>query len=270
MELPVLLTCETRKPRPNRTKRMLQSARRVGWNTSLVSLKTPKQLPVYTHRVCVRMYAEALRSFPRDQLVVLSDASDVLVVRGPHDFADAWRKVGGGRLLASAQPLCGGVFEPLAANKHLFRNCAVLGAYWTATLPPGEPLPARRFVSSGLLAGTVRALLDWTDLMIASGDTDDQVSLALYANQYPDRVALDVNADVLHTTVFAGTKSDRWQRLDAPTFADVLGIGSFFLHFPGPSQPQHAVYESVAAAIDRGPDPRTFSNLSAGAPKWEP
>jgi len=246
-------------PVPPRSARMVHTARRVGWDVRMLGLAVPQ---AFNFQLRMRMYADTLRSERRDRLVVLSDANDVLVLRSPAAFADAFAKTArDARLLASMELICFGRFsEP--PNGVGEGNCVVLKEYWDAR---GGTRPPRQFVNAGLVAGAAGDLLDWLEWSLARDEYDDQMALARYMNAHPDRVAADVDADVLHSSVFAvtsGLSAPRHQCHDAPTYADTLGCGAFFLHIPGTSPTQAALYDMVAATLERGPKPAAFRAMS--------
>lgn len=68
-------------------------------------------------------------------------------------------------------------------------------------------------------------------------------------NKFPDKVAADIHASVLHTSgygVNGGTYTkNQWE--DSPSFAELTGKKSFFLHIPGinGSKGQMKIYNMV-------------------------
>jgi hypothetical protein len=73
-------------------------------------------------------------------------------------------------------------------------------------------------------------------------------------NMFPEKIAADVNAELLHTSGFAincGTLNLKVQIQDSPTLGELLGAGAFFLHIPGHeiSKGQKFLYDTVVKML---------------------
>ena len=107
--------------------------------------------------------------------------------------------------------------------------------------------------------------------------TDDQKALGAYMNEYPDRVAADIDAKVLHTTssgVNGGFYTNE-QISDSISLLELLGRKNFFLHIPGLnfSHGQKINYDMVKTLINNNFSQRlitdTYSNYPIEKLKWE-
>jgi hypothetical protein len=224
------------------------SAERVGWSGILLGGGMPGGFD-FTKRM--RLYAAALRELGEawnETVVVLSDARDVLVLRSPEAFAAAFRDVSRGRpMLVSMELFCGGVLE-VGDDVVRIANCTPLHRYWRSNAP--RTAPHRRFVNCGLVSGTRSALLRWLEWSLRSELAyDDQLALGAYMNAFPHEVAADVDAQVLHTSVFGVVSAlgGEAQVRDAPSLAALLGLGPFFLHLSGTARQQRLLYRAVRA-----------------------
>jgi hypothetical protein len=109
--------------------------------------------------------------------------------------------------------------------------------------------------------------------MTVNKTSNDQSAFGDYINEYPDRVACDVDASVLHSSVFgvnAGIQNIHIQKRDSPTFAELFGRGAFFLHIPGlTAKGQRVVYEQVCAILGHGLSEKLLRDPYGYAePKW--
>lgn len=65
-----------------------------------------------------------------------------------------------------------------------------------------DPIPLRRYVNNGLVAGKVKNLLKFYSYLVDNDFKDDELGLANYVNVYPERVFVDYNAKILNTSGF--------------------------------------------------------------------
>ena len=220
----------------------------------------------------MRAYRKELDALTEDQIVVLSDARDVVCVRSPKAFIDGFHSFKKD-IVVSMEITCGGRID--VPDKDLYadppvRNCRPLMDYWK--YHNVTKLPNRRFVNNGLVAGTVKALkiqLDW--VLVRFGD--DQVGMGYYINEFPDCVGLDIDAELLHTSNFglnAGVLYIHNQKHDSPTLSEMFGRGAFFLHFSGfVNKGQTILYNTVKSLIDMGTcDELLRRPYGCSEPKW--
>ena len=214
-------------------------------------------------------YRTAVATLPPATLVILSDARDVVCVRGPKAFTKAFCSFGKD-LLLSTELFCGGRLD--VPSDFNYVQCIPLTSYWHhyGILT----IPARKFVNSGLIAGKAMDVLAFLDWSIEGKFTDDQYALCNYVNRFPAKIALDTGAAVLHTTTFgvnAGIQSIHIQKNDSPTFAELFGRGAFFLHIPGmKNKGQKVLYDSIVQTLRNGIGDATLREPYGYAePEWD-
>lgn len=199
-----------------------------------------------------RAYKAALDSMYDDQVVVISDARDVICMRSPRAFMEAFAEFGTD-IVASSELFCEGREDP-DERPEVHTQCMPLRAYWKHR--GFETPPDRQFINAGLLCGKAKALRAFYAWALEKGFVDDQLALGSYALAYPDRILCDHEAKLLHTTNFgvnAGIQSIKKQARDSPSFAEMYGRGAFFLHIPGcVNKGQKEVYESVKRLVQSG------------------
>lgn len=198
----------------------------------------------------IEYFHEHLKTLNPDRLVVLSDARDVFCVRSPKHFEKAFNSFGK-PILVSLEIFCQGYPDDRAVlDTTKIWQCVPLNHYWSQQIKKSAH---RKYVNSGLIAGKVKDLLIYFDWVSKSGWKDDQASLGDYMNKFPDRVAGDIEANVLHTSTFGATYSaaskKQWE--DSPSLAELCGRRGFFLHIPGlsGSPGQSKTYNLVKSLI---------------------
>jgi hypothetical protein len=217
----------------------------------------------------MRAYRDFLCTLDDEQLVVLSDARDVVCVRGPKAFLKGFKSFKKD-MVVSMELLCGGKLNP--PENFTTIQCAQLTAYWAHHKIAS--LPNRKFVNNGLTTGRAKALKECLTWIIDNNYTDDQFGIGNYMNAFPDRVAADINADILHTTNFGvngGIRSIHIQKHDSPTFAELFGRGAFFLHIAGiGGKGQNVVYNFVCTMLDAGScDSLLRDSYGYSEPEWD-
>jgi hypothetical protein len=242
---PLLVTYDN-APNDN-TRYFIKTLETQGWSYKLIGVG--EKWGSWPTRM--RAYRDFLCTLDDEQLVVLSDARDVVCVRGPKAFVKGFNTFKKD-MVVSMELLCGGKLNP----PEIFNcvQCIPLTAYWRHHKV--DPLPCRKFVNNGLVSGRAKALKACLNWIIDNNYVDDQLGLGAYMNAFPDRVAADVNADILHTTNFgvnAGIQSIHVQKHDSPTFAELFGRGAFFIHISGlGGKGQLVMYKFVCTMIDTG------------------
>lgn len=186
----------------------------------------------------IRAYRAACDTLPDDQVVIFSDARDVVCVRPPRAFLDAYTYMNA-EIVVSAEVFCD--FQTSVSDDYVGKVCVSLAPYYRKRgIEPG----LRPFVNSGLIAGTVGALRTMWQWILDKGHTDDQIGVGMYMNAHPEKVRIDSDALLLHTSTFgigAGIYMIHTQKHDSPTFAELHGCAAFFLHIPG-SDPEKALH----------------------------
>lgn len=262
MSQPILITMDTA---PNEDGlRFLKTLRTNGWKYRLIGTDT--DWVNFLHRAAIYLKELVqIESKDPNRICVVADCRDVLCVRSPKSFNEAFNEFGKG-IVTSAEILCGGY--PVK-RPELRGNCEDSTPYWNANGVFGDDIPYRKYVNAGLISGRASDLVKMYDWMVKKGlelsMSDDQVLMGMYINQHPDKVALDVNAEMLHSSTFGasiGYMSD-FQQYDSPTIAQLLGRQSFFLHLPGAGQKSGngLIYEMVSKLIDDGYHSKSLLDL---------
>jgi len=254
MQPPIVITMDT-KP-DEYSFRFLKTLVKNNWSFRLIGSDT--EWKSFLERVI--LYRKELQSIAPDRLCIISDCRDVLCLRSSKSFADAFARFNT-NILVSAELLCGGYTDPKFRGHDLTKyNCEPLYDYWKAKGYEANNLPLRKYVNAGLVAGFAKDLIQMYDWMISKGieigENDDQVLMGMYLNAAPEKVVVDIEAKLLHTSTFACTGGylNKNQAADSPTIAQVLGHSSFFLHLPSISAKKgnYVVYNMLATLIDAG------------------
>jgi len=195
-------------------------------------------------------YYEVLKTLPPNKIVVLSDARDVYCCRTSKSFIEAFNTFHEKNIICSELFLLGKLnWSDEEINKTDLWQGVPVTNYWNYHKITN--LPFRKYVNAGLIAGKVSNLLEqimWQlEFCINNKKTDDQLALTHYINTFPEKVVLDYDASILHTSTFgvnAGIQNVHIQKIDSPSFAEFYGRSAFFLHIPGTSNKgQKEIYE---------------------------
>ena len=238
MDTPLLLTYDN-APTEN-TLFFIETVKQNKWNYKLIG--EGEKWEGFKNKM--NGYLRTVNELPDMQLVVLSDARDVVCLRPPNYFKDGFLSFGG-RVLVSMELFCEGHMDEDKVSKKF--QCIPLTQYWNYNNPSR---PNRKFVNSGLIAGYAKDIRHIWNWIIENNYKDDQLGLCNYMNTFPERVVADVHADMLHTSglgINCGTINLKIQNADTPTLGELLGTGAFFLHIPGHaiSKGQKFMYDTV-------------------------
>lgn len=186
-----------------------------------------------------------------DKVIVISDTRDVVCCRTSKQFIQGFKSKQKD-FIVSMELFCFNKFE---ANEPR-GNCVPLTQYWNVNKRDIRPL--RKFVNSGLLCGKVSALKRFYTWVLEKGETNDQLALGKFMNVFPELVYADIDAELLHSSlsgINGGVLLLAQQKQDSPTFAELFGRGSFFLHIPGQTNEttgQNAIYKYIKTMLDAG------------------
>ena len=263
MDQPLVVTYDN-KPTEN-TKFFLQTLENNKWNYKLIGEGETWQ--GFTSKL--NGYANFIKTLDPTQLIIVSDARDVVCLRGPKAFKKGFESFNKD-LVVSMETTCCGLFTPKPESKCV--QCVHLTEYWKYNSVTN--LPDRKYVNSGLVAGKAAAVLDWLEWSITNKYNDDQYALGSYINAFPQKIGADVHAILLHTSTFginAGIQSIHIQKNDSPTFAELFGRGAFFLHISGVGGlGQGCIYEYVKLMLTAGANNDRISRLyKYNEPDWD-
>ena len=247
MTSPIILTYDN-CPTDN-TRLFLKTLETNGWNYKLIG--EGEQWKGFITRVAA--YNNFLKTLDPTTVVVLSDARDVFCVRGPKAFLEGWRTFKKD-MVVSMELFCDATMDK--PDDYIGVQGVSIAKYWS--YHNIKPLPSRKFVNAGLVAGKAGELCRWLQWTLDNKYENDQPALGTYMNLYPERIAADSDAILLHTSTF-GTNAGMFnnihsQKHDSPTLAELFGRGAFFIHIPGinVSKGQAVVYDTVRGIIESG------------------
>jgi hypothetical protein len=217
-------------------------------------------------------YLNMLKTLPSEKVVVLTDARDVICCRSPHAFMDAFTSFSRD-LVVCGELMCENRFD--RPDDYIGTiQCHPIANYWK--YHGISPRPKRKYVNNGLVVGRVWKLIELLKFGLDNAYTDDQYALGSYVNSHPQRVAVDTEMELFHTScfgAFAGMMDVRLQKDDSPTLAELFGRSVFFLHIPGMTgiQGSRVVYTIVKSLVQIGvSDPMLRTGYQLKEPGWVP
>lgn len=193
----------------------------------------------------IKGYLMFLNTLPNNKIVILSDARDVFCCRSPIGFIEGFNHLTNNdndKILVSTEMFLlrhmnwteEEINKKKAEDPNYFFQGIPINNYWA--YHKIDTLPFRKYVNSGLISGKVSKLKELFKWILDNNYTDDQLGVSEYTNNFPNLVHLDTNAELLHTSGFGvngGAYNIHIQKLDAPSFSELFGCSSFFLHIPG-------------------------------------
>ena len=195
-------------------------------------------------------------NLPDDKIVILSDARDVFCLKKPNFFIGQIKDIVEDKIIISSEMFLHGqmnwseeqVSKAISKDPEHFWQGVPLNEYWK--FHEKNPIPVRKYLNAGLIVGKTKNLKIALKWIIDNNFNDDQLGFYNYTNKFPDLVYLDYEANILHTsTSFVnGSLYDyNIQKLDTPTFHELLGFSNYFLHIPGinGSKGQKYIYDTV-------------------------
>lgn len=208
-------------------------------------------------------YYNSLQQLPDDKIVVLTDSRDVFACRTPSSFINAISHIiNDNKIIASTELFLIGhihwseeeIEQKIKQNSEYFWQGMPLTNYWKYNNISDNNLPNKKYMNAGLIIGKVCDLKLAYKWIIQNNYSDDQLGFSNYINSFPEKIYLDVDAKYLHTTtmgVNGGCYITQYQRNDSITFAELLGMGAYFIHIPGIniSKGQNIIYNAVAQII---------------------
>jgi len=162
----------------------------------------------------MKAYKDYLETLPSDEVVVLSDAYDVLCLRSSQEFLSTFSKF--------QKPIV------IGAETQCDLNCHAPTHYWEQCDIKGD----RKYVNGGLMCGKARHLCDMWKWCLEKKFEDDQVGLGHYTDTFPDLVGLDVDSNLFFNDHRAITP----YQFDSNTYAlnyQNKVLTPFFIHFHG-------------------------------------
>ncbi|MCC4242778.1 glycosyltransferase domain-containing protein [Stappia indica] len=176
--------------------------------------------PYPGHLAAMRMLRAHLARLPADELVVYTDAFDVVLIRDPEELAARYR--------AFASPIVLST-EPGFTWK-LPRRLAASRAY----PPAGGKSGMYRYLNSGGYVGTAGALAAMLgELDYASAVDCDQSLINKWFMENPGRAALDYDQEIFASSACQSGLERKLYRFDSTHLTNTRTGGKpFFFHFP--------------------------------------
>lgn len=261
---PVLISYENETGQEN-SEFFFETARRNGWEVRQVGVGM--KWDNFGQRT--KTYRDVCASYDKDRILMLSDARDVFCVRNNKAFAKAFQYFQK-PILVSAEIFCDGRYT--VDDNFVGKQSASLSKYFKENIMMPN---LRKFANAGLIAGYAAALHEMYSWMIDNGYTgnNDQLGVAMYMNTFPQKVALDTDAIVLHSSTYGvegGVYHIHQQKQDSPTFAELFGCGAFFLHIPGLKlKGQQFIYDCVKRHLENHPSNEMLLFYGKPEPAWD-
>jgi len=202
-------------------------------------------------------YYNFLETLPENKVVVLSDARDVFCLRDSVLFMEKINNIIDTKIIISAETFLLGhmnwtkeqMEKEISKDPNFFYQGVPLDKYWLYYNKTNE-IPFRKYVNSGLIVSRVKNLKTALKWILDNNYVDDQLGFANYANHFPQLMFLDYDANILHTStgfVNGCLYNHDIQMKDAPTFTELFGMSSYFLHIPGHviSKGQKYIYDVI-------------------------
>ena len=258
MSNPIVITYDTN---PNECSyRFMSTLVNQKWDFKLIG--TNKVWKSFLHRaIDYRDELINIHKINSNQLCVISDCRDVLCVRIPNKFNDIFESFNT-KIVVSGEMLCAGYTDHRQVDKETLNksNCTPIEGFWKSKGYELNNLPKRKYANAGLLCGYVSDLIEMYSWIIETGVKngiyDDQILLGKYLNIYPEKIEVDIDAILLHTSVFGPSAGymGKYQKYDSPSFAEILGRDAFFIHIPGYSigKGNKMIYDMISLLIDNG------------------
>lgn len=248
---PLVLSYET-DPTNIHSSMFIHSLEKYGWDYKMIGQNTVWK----GFQDKIIGYYNELTLLPDDKIVILSDARDVFCLRKPTFFIDKISSIIDKQIIISAEMFLRGhmnwspqqINNVISKDSTYFYQGIPLDHYWSYYNIQNKP--NRKYVNSGLIIGKACYLKKALQWIMDHSIKDDQLGFSMYANTFPELVYLDYDAKYVHSSggfVSGGCYNHSIQLTDAPSFVELLGMSSYFLHIPGieASKGQKQMYSMI-------------------------
>ncbi len=155
----------------------------------------------------------------QNEIIVLSDAYDVLCIRNGNDFQEVYNQYANKKIIIGAEKGCAMV------------NCFPPEQYWFENnIDKNE---ARRFVNNGLIAGPANKLAAMWTWAIENEFKDDQFAVGNYTDQFPQEIFLDKDILFFFNDENATSEYELNEKDNSITIENKIVKFPFFIHFHG-------------------------------------
>lgn len=207
-----------------------------------------------------KKYCQELKN--QDEIIVLSDAYDVLCLRSSIDFLSLYNQYAQNKIIIGAEIGC----HP--------GNCVAPNEWWNENnlnvdfkhIKKGGGIISEegpRFVNGGLIAGPAKKLSIMWEWALNEKFSDDQIALGNYTNQFPQEIFLDVDSNFFFNDYNATAKyilnednsiSDDDGKMKTP----------FFIHFHGLTIGNFIPFNNQKTLFDVGKNYKTVGKKLNG------
>jgi GR25 family glycosyltransferase involved in LPS biosynthesis len=207
-------------------------------------------------------YYNELQKLTDDKIVVLSDSRDVFCLKNSEFFISSVKNIIDKQIIISSEMFLRGhmdwsdkqISNAISTHSDFFWQGVPLDNYWVFCNKQNN-LPLRKYLNSGLIVGKVHLLKDAFKWIIENSFSDDQLGFCKFTNKFPELVYLDYDAQFLHTStgfVNGSLYNHTIQVNDLPSFVELFGLSSYFLHIPGlkHSKGQEYIYNTIYKLFD--------------------
>lgn len=166
-----------------------------------------------------KAYIEYLSQLPKDEIVVLCDAFDVLCIRDNDGFLSQFKSLN--------RPIV------IGAENFCLGNCVPPIQWWDYEKDVVSYETEFKYVNGGLIAGESHALQTMYQWGLDQKISDDQMALGQYANKFPENVWIDIQQVLFFNDTNATCKYVFNQHNYSIKLNDNRIIKPFLIHFPG-------------------------------------
>lgn len=209
------------------TRRFIETLDNNNWNYTI--LGEGEEWKGFNYRM--ETYKNYLKTLDPNKIVIMSDAHDVYCLKKPNMFINEFKTLNKD-IIVGLEIFAEG--SPLYYEKKDYFQVIWLGPYFKHNNINYNKLN-KKFVNAGLIFGYAKNIIEFYEWALNNNYTDDQKALGKFMNTYPDKVGIDLNNDMIHTTtafVNAGIESIN-QFKDSPNLNELIGQSSYFIHIPG-------------------------------------
>ncbi len=171
-------------------------------------------------RYRMQVYEKACSARNPEDILILTDADDVICVKDPDGVVDKFRAFGT-PVVVGAESLC------------VVGYCVPLSKYWDIKGPKNSSYV---YANCGCIMGQAGDLAHMWKWMYDQGYEDDQVALCHYINQFPDRVSVDSLSTLFYNPGAEQKPNFQFEQGHLVSVQDPLDhniLYPYFVHFPG-------------------------------------
>jgi len=216
-------------------------------------------------RFRMKTYMDICKKEKPDEILILTDADDVLVTRKNDNLQTIFEKFNKD-IIVSSETVC------------LTSTCKDIPNYWKKN---GKEDSSCFFVNCGLMMGRAGELCTMWKWMLDQGFQDDQIALGHYVDSYPEKFHVDAYNELFYTVPRSTSVEIEWSKNELVSLIDPIDkrkCTPYFLHFAGhftiPTihsalvlHKQPVLYDDIAKKI-LNTEAMSYQNLNEGGRKY--